>query len=112
MLFLLQKGKDRVSINSENWKIAELKSHEVVLQINEHLFKINKSSFEGAKEIVDSFEKNDIFAIIVDVDTGNLEFWRKNDNNEGPRKNRELPKSSYQLLQERIRKARENYEVP
>lgn len=108
MLFLLQKGKDKISFSSKNWKIAELHNHEAVLQIDEHFFKLNKGSFEGTKEIVDLLENDDIFAIIVDIDTGNLEFWRKN---EGPRENRELSKSSYQLLQERIRKAREDNEI-
>ena len=110
MTFVLKKEKETRQVDSNNWRIAVVDEKTgPVLQIDKLLFQINKASFEGAKCIVPYFEKDKIFSITMDVDTGNLEFWRKDDaDDEGPRENRKLPKSSYQLLQERIRQAREN----
>ena len=111
MNFILRKGKETKHVYSDDWRIVIVdKNSPPVLQINEVFLQISKISFEGAKEIVPYLEKDDIFAIILDVDTGNLEFWRKNNNeyDERPNKDRRIQKGSFELLQERIRQARQD----
>lgn len=111
MNFILRKGKETKQVYSDDWRIAVInKNSPPVLQIDKVFLQINQISFEGAKEIVTYLEKEDIFAIILDVDTGNLEFWRKNNNeyDERPNKDRRIQKGSFELLQERIRQTRQD----
>lgn len=109
MTFVLKKGKETKQVDSNNWRIAVVDEKTgPVLQIDKLLFQINRASFEGAKCIVPYFEKDEIFSIIMDVDTGDLQFWRKGDeHDERPNKDRKLSKGSFELLQDRIRQARE-----
>lgn len=111
MNFILRKGKETKQVYSDDWRIAVIdRNSPPVLQIDKVFLQINQVSFEGAKEIVSYLEKDDIFAIILDVDTGNLEFWRKNNSeyDERPNKDRRIQKGSFELLQERIRQARQD----
>lgn len=111
MNFVFRKGKETKHVYSDDWRIAVIdRNSPPVLQIDKVFLQINQISFEGAKEIVPYLEKEDIFAIILDVDTGNLEFWRKNNNeyDERPNKDRRIQKGSFELLQERIGQARQD----
>lgn len=110
MTFVLKKGKETKQVDSNNWRIAVVDEKVgPVLQIDKLLFQINVASFEGAKYVVPYFEKDEIFSIVMDVDTGDLQFWRKGDeHDERPNKDRRISKGSFELLQERIRQARQS----
>lgn len=77
MLFIIQKGHNKISKFSENWKVSQI-GNDFVLQIEQYFYKINNVSFELVREIVPLLDSHNIFSIHLNVDNGDLWCWINN----------------------------------
>lgn len=79
MLFIIKRGKDKISKKSENWRVYKDSNLYHTLQIDNSYYRVSEISFECIKEIIPLLETHGIFTTEFDIDTGTLSFWL-NDN--------------------------------